>query len=217
VSPVAQIKEVLPMRIACLHTAKIHVATFNALFAEKAPDAQLLHVVREDLLAQAQAGGLESVGEALFNAMAELAEVDAILCTCSTLGPLVDQLNNPKVVRVDRPVMEAAASVGPKPLLAICLESTRAGSLELLMGSGANLTPKVHVCAGAWVYFEAGDMAGFADSVAASVRGASAGHDCVVLGQASMRVAEPLLLDLGMPVLSSPALAIDKAIGVALS
>lgn len=205
------------MRIACLHTAKIHVATFNALFAEKAPDAQLLHVVREDLLAQAQAGGLESVDESFFNAMAELAEADAILCTCSTLGPLVDQLNNSKTVRVDRPVMEAAASVGPKPLLAICLESTCAGSLDLLMDSGANLTPIVHVCASAWEYFEAGDMAGFADSVAASVRGVSAGHDCVVLGQASMRVAEPLLRDLGMPVLSSPTLAVDKAIGVALS
>jgi hypothetical protein len=60
-------------------------------------------------------------------------------------------------------------------------------------------------------------LAGFADGVAASVRGVSAGHDCVVLGQASMRVAEPLLRDLGMPVLSSPTLAVDKAIGVALS
>jgi hypothetical protein len=205
------------MRIACLSTAKIHVATFNALFAEKAPDAQLLHVVREDLLAQAQVGGLESVAESFFNAMTELAEADAILCTCSTLGPLVDQLNSPKAVRIDRPVMEAAASVGPKPLLAICLESTRAGSLELLMGAGSNLTPTVHVCSDAWAFFEAGDMAGFADSIVASVQGASAGHECVGLGQASMRVAEPFLRDLGMPVLSSPSLAVDKAIGVALS
>jgi hypothetical protein len=204
------------MRIALLHTAQVHVATFTGLFAEKAPDAQLLHVVREDLLAQAQVGGLEIVAEPLFNAMAELSEADAILCTCSTLGPLVDQLGNAKAVRIDRPVMEVAVQAGPKPLLTICLESTRAASLALMKEAG-DVTPTVHLCEGAWAFFEAGDMDGFADAIAASIRSVAGGHDCVVLGQASMRVAEPLLRDLGMPVLSSPALAVDKAIGVALS
>lgn len=204
------------MRIALLHTAQVHVATFNDLFAEKAPDAQLWHMVRADLLAQAQVGGLEIVAEPLFNAMAELAEADAILCTCSTLGPLVDQLRNPKAIRIDRPLMQVAAEVGPKPLLALCLNSTRSASLALLEEAGAQ-DPTVHMCETAWPFFEAGDMAGFADAIAASVRAAVDGHSCVVLGQASMRVAEPLLLDLGIPVLSSPALAVDHAIGMALS
>lgn len=204
------------MRIALLHTAQVHVATFNNLFAEKAPDAQLLHVVREDLLAQAQVGGLEIVAEPLFNAMAELAEADVILCTCSTLGPVVDELKNPKAIRIDRPVMQVAAEVGPKPLLALCLESTRAASLTLLQEAGA-IDPTVHICDDAWAFFEAGDMTRYAEAIAASVREAAVGHDCVVLGQASMRVAEPLLTDLGIPVLSSPALAVDLAIGMALS
>ena len=204
------------MRIALLHTAQVHVATFTELFAEKAPDAQLWHMVREDLLAQAQVGGLEIVAEPMFNALAELAEADAILCTCSTLGPLVDQLGNPKAIRIDRPVMQAAAQVGSKPLLALCLESTRAASLALLKDAGA-ADPTVHMCDGAWAAFEAGDMAAFAAAIAASVRDGVDGHDCVVLGQASMRVAEPLLADLGVPVLSSPALAVDHAIGMALS
>ena len=206
------------MRIALLHTAQVHVATFTDLFAEKAPDAQLWHVVREDLLAQAQVGGLEIVAEPLFNALAEMTEADAILCTCSTLGPLVDQLGNAKAIRIDRPVMQAGANVGPKPLLAICLESTRDASLALMMAAAeAEITPTVHLCEGAWAYFETGDMAGFAEAVAVSVRSVADGHDCVVLGQASMRVAEPFLRDLGIPVLSSPALAVDHAIGVALS
>jgi hypothetical protein len=72
------------------------------------------------------------------------------------------------------------------------------------------------MCEGVWASFEAGDMAGYADAIAASVRSAAAGHDCVILGQASMRVAEPDLRDLGIPVLSSPALAVDHTIGVAL-
>ena len=205
------------MRIACLHTAQVHVATFTGLFADKAPDAQVIHVVRDDLLAQAQVGGIAMVEEPFLNAVAALDEADAILCTCSTLGPLVDQISNPKVVRIDRPVMDVAAGVGPKPLLALCLESTRAASLDLLMQAGANLTPTVHLCDGAWAFFEAGDMAGFADAIASSIRAVADGHDCVVLGQASMRVAEPALRDLGIPVLSSPALAVDHTIGVALS
>ncbi|MCK0121248.1 aspartate/glutamate racemase family protein [Loktanella sp. F6476L] len=205
------------MRIACLHTAQVHVATFTDFFDDKAPDAQVIHVVRDDLLALAQVGGIAMVEEPFMNAVAALDEADAILCTCSTLGPLVDQLGNPKVVRIDRPVMNVATGVGPKPLLALCLESTRAASLDLLMQAGANLTPTVHLCDGAWAFFEAGDMAGFADAIASSIRTVADGHDCVVLGQASMRVAEPALRDLGIPVLSSPALAVDHTIGVALS
>jgi len=73
------------------------------------------------------------------------------------------------------------------------------------------------MCEGAWAAFEAGDMDRYAAAIAASVRAVAAGLDCVVLGQASMRVAEPLLADLGLPVLASPDLAVDHAIGMALS
>ncbi|MBB5722970.1 hypothetical protein FHS72_002606 [Loktanella ponticola] len=205
------------MRIACLHTAQVHVATFSDLFADKAPDAQVVHVVREDLLARAQVGGISAVAEMFADVIAALGETDAILCTCSTLGPLVDQLQNPKVIRIDRPLMEVAATLGTKPLLAIYLESTRAASLSLLMEADAAIAPTVHLCDGAWGLFESGDMAGFADAVATSVRKASVGHNCVILAQASMRVAEPALRDLKIPVLSSPALAADRVIGVALS
>ncbi len=205
------------MRIACLHTAQVHAATFSDLFADKAPDAQVVHVVREDLLARAQVGGIDAVAETFADAIAALGEADAILCTCSTLGPLVDQLQNPKVIRIDRPLMEVAATLGSKPLLAICLESTRSASLSLLMEADAVIAPTVHLCDGAWALFEAGDMAGFADAVATSVRKVSVGQDCVILAQASMRVAEPALRDLEIPVLSSPALAADRVIGVALS
>lgn len=205
------------MRIACLHTAQVHVATFTNLFSDAAPDADVVHVVRADLLSDAQRNGAESVVEHVGDAIAALQDADAILCTCSTLGPLVDALDNPKAVRIDRPVMAAAAALGPKPMLAICLESTRDASLALLKEADPDMTPTVHLCDGAWAFFEAGDMDGFADTIAASVRKAAGGHDCVILGQASMRVAEPALHDLGIPVLTSPALAVAHTIKVAES
>lgn len=204
------------MHIACLHTSAVHIDTFTELFNAAALEAELTHVVREDLLADAQKNAAESVRAATVAAMQELHAADAILCSCSTLGPLVDAMASEKVVRIDRPVMVAAASYGPRPLLALCLESTREASLAVLMeAGGTQMQPTVHICDGAWPFFEAGDMDGFANAIAASLAPVAPGHDCIVLGQASMRVAEPALATLGLPVLSSPALAVQAAIEVA--
>ena len=46
--------------MAFLHTAEVHVATFEALLAD-APDVTTRHVVRPDLLALAQTQGLTAV------------------------------------------------------------------------------------------------------------------------------------------------------------
>ncbi|MEL6683094.1 MAG: hypothetical protein AAFQ09_10690, partial [Pseudomonadota bacterium] len=177
------------MRIACLHTAANHQNTFNDLFAREAPEAAVVHVVREDLLAEAQVGGLHAVTEATMTALGALGQADAVLCTCSTLGPLVDAIQNRKYIRIDRPTMEAAVMHGPNPLLAICLESTRDACLELLMDAGeGRVQPTVHMVADAWPYFTEGNMDAFADVIAGSVARAVDGHDCVILGQASMAV-----------------------------
>jgi len=117
------------MQIACLHTAELHVETFAALFAAQAPGVDVSHVVRADLLARAQSEGAVRIADATAEAVADLADFDAVLCTCSTLGPLVDALHDTRLIRIDRPLMVAAAAHGARPLLAICLESTRAASL----------------------------------------------------------------------------------------
>jgi len=204
------------MRIACLHTAASHQNTFNALFAEQAPEAGIVHVVREDLLARSQVGGLHAVTEDTMAALGALGQADAVLCTCSTLGPLVDAIQNRKYIRIDRPAMEAAVMHGPKPLLALCLESTRAASAELLEDVGEDdLTPTIHMCEEAWPYFVEGKLDGFADMIAGSVAQAAEGHDCVILGQASMACAAKPLSGLGIPVLATPERAVARAIAVA--
>lgn len=204
------------MRIACLHTAGSHQNTFSSLFAKEAPLAGVVHEVREDLLMRAQVGGLHAVTEDTMAALGALGQADAVLCTCSTLGPLIDTIQNRKYIRIDRPAMEAAVMHGPKPLLALCLESTRAASAELLedVGEGA-LTPTVHMCEDAWPYFTEGDLDGFADAIAGSVAQAVDGHDCVILGQASMAVAAHPLARLGIPVLTTPERAVARAVAVA--
>lgn len=204
------------MRIACLHTVASHQSTFSELFAREAPEAGVVHVVREDLLAQAQVGGLHAITEEVMEALGALGQADAILCTCSTLGPLVDTIQNRKYIRIDRPAMEAAVIHGAKPMLALCLESTRAASLDLLeeVGEGA-LTPTVHMCEEAWPFFVEGDSDGFADAISGSIAQAVGGHDCVILGQASMAVAATQLKGLGIPVVATPERAVARTIAVA--
>ena len=206
------------MRIACLHTAASHQSTFTALFAQQAPDAGVIHDVRADLLARVAVGGLHAVIDDTMAALGALGQADAVLCTCSTLGPLVDAIQSPKYIRIDRPAMEAAVRHGPRPLLALCLESARQASTDLLddVSNGA-ATPTVHMCEDAWPYFVDGDMDGFVDAVAGSIAQAVDGHDCVILGQASMAVAASALSRLGIPVLATPERAVARTIAVAAS
>lgn len=208
------------MQITCLHTMDIHIPTFKALFDELSPDAKITHVVRNDLLMRAQTEGVAGIRADTLAVLQELGDADAVLCTCSTLGMMVDELNDPRYLRIDRPMMEQACKIGPNVLMAICLESTRDASLGLLKETakdmGLPLQPTVHLCDGAWPYFTSGDTAGFANAVARSVHDAVDGHDCVILAQASMQVAAPLLADLGIPVLTSPAMAAQAAVARAL-
>jgi hypothetical protein len=212
-------------RILCLHTADIHVGTFGRLYAEMAPGVEVTHAVRADWLAEARRTGLTGSLRAGVSAFLYegASQHDAVLCTCSTLGPIADaaQAVAPHIIRIDAPLMQKAATHTGTVLVAFCLESTRAPTLALLEATYARLgkPPRFEMVlsAEAWPFFEREDMEGFARSIAASVRKtATAIPDlaCIVLAQASMAVAEPLLADLAVPVYSSPRLAVEATLRV---
>lgn len=205
------------MRISCLHTAEAHVATFDALLT--AQNCRVDHVVRDDLLTRAQANGVDTIAAEVTALLSELAAADAVLCTCSTLGVIVDQVGIDHVLRIDRPALTAAISYGPKVLLAICLESTRDASVSLLQdcAAGQPMTPSVVVCADAWDFFLTGDMDGYANKIAHHVKAACTADnfDAVVLAQASMQVAAAKLNMLKVPVLTTPAMAAQATLAVA--
>ncbi|MGJ8623211.1 MAG: aspartate/glutamate racemase family protein [Yoonia sp.] len=212
------------MRIALLHTADLHVATFDRIFADLGCDVALDHMVRADLLDTARQDGTAAVRAQVLALLAGMADADAVLCTCSTLGPLADEAAqaHPHILRIDRPLMEEAIRRGKTILVALCLDSTRAATVALLQDSarqsGRQIKPVVAMCEGAWPLFEAADIDAFAISIALTVTSkltAQPGIDCVVLGQASMRVAEDALRDIGVPVLSAPVLAAQDCFRVA--
>ncbi len=210
------------MRLSFLHTGDVHVATFEALASELGFEGVVEHRVEQHLLDRARAEGLDSVRADTLAVLDELAAADAVLCTCSTIGPLADEMaaRAGAIIRIDRPALTAACRHGGRPAIAICLESTRGPTLALLAecaaAEGADVVPSVIMCADAWPFFEAGDMGAFAASIAATVRREAGDADCVVLAQASMRAAEAALEGLDVPVITTPRLAVEQAIGMAM-
>lgn len=209
------------MRLSFLHTGDTHVATFEALAAELGFEGVVAHRVEQHLLDRARVDGLDSVRAETLAVLDELSAADAVLCTCSTIGPLADEMaaRVSNIIRIDRPALTAACQHGGRPAIAICLDSTRGPTLALLAecaaAEGIDIEPSVIMCADAWPFFETGDMDAFAASIAATVRQEVGDADCVVLAQASMRVAEAHLVDLDVPVITTPRLAVEQAIAMA--
>ncbi|MFP6741724.1 MAG: hypothetical protein VCD33_08880 [Alphaproteobacteria bacterium] len=210
-------------RIAFLHTADVHVRIFDDLMADLAPDASPIHTVRAEWLAEARESGMTDDLQGRVRALLtdQAGACDAVLCTCSTLGPVVDDMavSHPTVVRIDRPMMERAVSHDGALLLAYCLDSTLGPTLELLrtiLGEQSKNSAITSVsCAAAWPFFESGNRAGFAETIARLVTAAVAAEvdpACVILAQASMAPAEPLLSG---PVYSSPRPAVEAVLEAA--
>ncbi len=202
------------MTITLLHTAEAHRATFDALRDRIAPDVPLVHRVRSDFLSRAQSGGDDRLNTEIIEEVSRA--IGPVLCTCTTIGPIAARAG---ALRIDAPMMQAAAERGGPVMMAYCLESTRAPSLALLEDALDNAgTPgPVHLLplTGLWPLFTSGAREAFHHAIAEAVRLAiSQAPDMrtVILAQASMAGAAALLDDLGLPVLTSPESALRAAL-----
>ncbi|WP_245984772.1 aspartate/glutamate racemase family protein [Streptomyces tateyamensis] len=193
-----------------LHTSPVHVPAFRALVAELAPEGTAQrHLVDEELLELARAG--QPYREQLAQRLAELAGCDVVVVTCTSIGGAAEELL-PQAVRVDRPMAEAAAKY-PRVGVAYTVDSTLAPTTELLTEAGAAQLVEID-CRSAWPHFDSGDLPAYHATVAELVRTAVGEVDAVVLAQASMDPAAALLVDLPVPVLTSPLLAVRRALGL---
>ena len=215
--------EVTP--IAFLHTSPLHVPTFRALLAELAPGMGDTHLVDKALLADVRDCGFDSSVEArLLGRLRELAaeSPSVIVCTCSTISGhaerLAGQLEVP-VLRIDRPLAERAVAGGGRVGVVAAVEATLGPTRALFeecaeaCGSGAVVVDAP--CLDAWPLFERGDLDGYHERIARHVRALAGDVDVVVLAQATMAAAATLLEDLAIPVLSSPRLAVLRAVEMA--
>lgn len=208
------------MIISCLHTADSNVAVFeNAARQLGLSSANLRHTVRADLLhAAEEAGGLtEDITQQTATVLAALAaKADAVLLTCSTLGPSVVRAGvgaAVPILRVDAALAEKAAGTGGTVVALCAVETTVAPTTALFAAaahrSGAAL--EVRLVEGAWALFRAGNRDGYLAAIARAVEAAHAdGASVVALAQASMAGAADLVRN-GPRPLSSPAAGLEQA------
>lgn len=213
--------------VGFLHTSPVHAPTFRALvdvLATGAEPVEVVEVVDELLLQRAQVVGprdLEVLG-AVADRLAQLVEAQLVVCTCSTIGGIAEEIGalaGLRVVRVDRPMteqaVEIAATGGGRVVVLAAVESTLAPTRalfdEVVLATGAGVSVDVRLVEDAWERFEAGDPDGYLAAVAAALPSAAESADVVVLAQASMADAAALV-DVPVPVLTSPRSAVEAAL-----
>lgn len=197
------------------HTARVHVARFDALRDRIAPGMRLTHHVHEDWLDRARTAGVTDALADEIKAAIHAGKGTA-LCTCTTLGPVAEAAG---ALRIDRPLMEEAAQIGGRICLVYCLESTAESSEELLqnciLARGHRATLDLLCLKDLWPLFETGQTTAFAQAIANAIRmhrERVPDINCIVLAQASMDGAALHLTDLGIPVLAAPELAFRAAL-----
>jgi len=213
------------MRIACLHTAKSNIDVFtNAARHLNLPQISLVHAVREDLLAAAErARGLTSdIESRTRDALLNLArDADAVLLTCSTLGPCIpadSAVAAVPMIRVDRALADEVTRGGGKVVVLCAVETTLVPTMQVFRDaaqrSGADV--EVRLVPRAWSLFRAGKRAAYLSAIADAADDAyDEGASIIALAQASMAEAAGLVRRASKP-LTSPSAAVVAAMKAAV-
>lgn len=211
--------------LALLHTAHTHVDSFERLARELDDSIPIRHEVQEGLLADARAAGgiTDAVRAAVADSVRMLVGDGArvVVCTCSTLGAVVEAAPIPdhvRAMRIDRAMAEQAVASDRRIVVVAALQSTFEPTAALLRQVAAQTSRAIELvevlCEGAWPLFEDGDQAGYLAEIARTIESAARSTDLVLLAQASMAPAADLVGHLRIPVLSSPKTGLEKAMSM---
>ena len=208
--------------LVMVHTVAGLIDLFDELRAEIDPDVPVRHVVQAALLTDAiDEGGLtDEIRARTRDALLEATEDAAlVLCTCSTVGPGADdaaaQADVP-ILRVDRPMAEAAVATGRRITVAATLATTIGPTADLVADAARRAGKEVEidsvVFAEARARLVAGDAEGHERIIAEGLYEAASSADAIVLAQASMTPALARCADIRVPLLTSPRSGLEAAI-----
>jgi Asp/Glu/hydantoin racemase len=188
------------------------------------PDVDIFHMVDESLIQDTiRSGRLRglTVRRLLGQiASAEEAGADAVMVTCSSIGPgvtLAQPLFELPVIRIDEAMAEQAVRMGRRIGVAATLRTTLEPTIELLKAkasqSGHTIELVESLSEGAFEAVLAGDVTTHDRILAEKLICDLYDVDVIVLAQASMArvVSEMPVGRLRVPVLSSPELAVRRA------
>ena len=214
----------MPRTLALIHTAPVLTPIFQELCRQHLEDAEVFNIVDESLLKNTiRAGELTPLTVQRLVGYVQSAKdagADAVLVTCSSIGPAVEAARavvDVPVIRVDEAMADEAVKTGSRIGVAATLKSTLDPTIELIESRAARVHRKCEVvarlCDGAFAAVSAGDTAVHDMIVREGLQTLMGEVDVIVLAQASMaRVVEGMdPADLRVPILSSPRRAVEQA------
>lgn len=209
--------------LAFLHTAAVHVDTFDRLAKSEDSSVPLRHVVRDDLFANVLELG-EVTANVAAAVRAQVSELVAdgsrvVVCTCSTLGSWAEAtpVEEPvRVLRVDRPAAEQLVEAGQRIVVVAAAPSAMLAAVNLLRSvanqQGRLLDHAELSCGTAWPLFLSGDHAGYTRQIAEQIEAFALPGDQVMLAQASMAPALPQIRRRDIHVLATPTVGVRAAL-----
>jgi Asp/Glu/Hydantoin racemase len=209
------------LALAVLHTSPVLAPLFTSLCGKWIPEARIFHLVDESLIKNTIAAGhLQKTTirrlVALIGSGFE-AGADAVLVTCSSIGPGVEiaqTLFDRPVIRVDEAMAQAAVEKGKRigviATLRTTLEPTAALVRRKAREAGKNVEIVECLCEGAFEAVMAGDAATHDRIVGEGLTNEMRGVEAIVLAQASMaRVLDSLPPgSVPAPAFASPELGV---------
>ena len=205
--------------LGIIHTVVGLVPVFEDLVSRHLPgwtpfnivdESLLRNTIREGELSQAT---MRRVAGYVWSAVDAGAE--AILVTCSSMGPAVDAVGSMctvPLVRVDIGMVEEALDAGARIGVLATLSTTMGPTSDLVRARAALRQKKVevvsHLCSGAFERLSAGDKAGHDDAVIAGAEALAKHVDIIILAQASMARALTGQKDFGVRICASPELGV---------
>ncbi|MGN6368942.1 MAG: aspartate/glutamate racemase family protein [Phycisphaerae bacterium] len=208
--------------LALVHTSATLVPMFAQLCKQKLPNVETFNIADDSLVrACAAAGDLTpNIARRVASHIqaAEAAGADAILVTCSSIGPAVEAaafFTGVPLLRVDQPMADQAVRTGKRIGVIATLPTTLNPTTDLVRRRAALANKSVEITAqlveGAFDALMAGDSAKHDALITTALRQLATKSDVILLAQASMaRVVDALPeSDKSIPILASPPIAID--------
>ena len=210
-------------KVGMVHTVAKLVPVFEELADEVMPGTEVIHLVDEGLLKDIVAGGELTPDRvsrlASLASFAEASGAEAVMLTCSTVGPGVDTAKeNVEVpfLKVDEAMADRAVQLGPRIGVIATLHTTLTPTSDLVRdrasAQGREVQVETVLCQGAFEALGTGDTDTHDRIVIESLKELMSRVDVVVLAQASMaRVADLIPEDEKVvPILSSPRLGVER-------
>lgn len=191
--------------VSVIHTVPSTIAIFRKMFDGELPGVRINNLLDDYILQEVANGGNRSRCEAYLLSLLNLAAQtgsDLVLCACSSLSGLIDELKGTlplPVVKVDEAAVEQVVRVGSKVALLATAESTIAPTENQLRQEasrqGGQIDISSYCCPEAMEALKAGDVAGHNGLLAeaAGTRQEFVGRDVIFLPQVSMTPAIPLV------------------------